>query len=74
MSTGIQRLNKKVNAVITATFERIRGIVTRAKARFSKAFSAGVDPNRNRINDIISQAVAKAKQMTSLAAVKETLT
>ena len=61
--------------MITATFERIRGIVTRAKARFSKAFSAsGGSKNRNRINDIISQAVDKAKQMTSIAAIKETLT
>ena len=72
MSTGLQRLNKRISAAITATFDRIRGIVTRAKARFSKAISG--DPKRNRTNDVISQAVAKVKQMTSLEGIKETIT
>ena len=71
MSTGLQKLNTQISAAINRTFDRIRGIVTRAKARFSKAIPRS---SRSRITYVISQAVEKVKQFTSLATIKETMT
>ena len=48
------------------TFERIRGIVRRAKARFSKA----IPRTKDRVSQVVNEAVSKAKTLTSVEAVK----
>ena len=68
MQQGVARVTNTVKLAIQATFDRIRGIVNRAKARFSKA----IPRQQARINRIVEQAVSKASQLSNLDAIKAT--
>lgn len=68
ISHSVEKVHKNVEAAVQAAFDRIRGIVTRAKARFSRA----IPRSRNRVHQVVNQAVAKVKSLNSIEAIKST--
>jgi len=46
ISHSVEKVHRNVEAAVQAAFDRIRGIVTRAKARFSRA----IPRSRNRVH------------------------
>ena len=68
ISHSVEKVQKNVQAAVQAAFDRIRGIVTRAKARFSRA----IPRSRNRVHQVVNQAVAKVKSLNSIEAIKTT--
>ena len=66
---GVARVKGRIVAAVQATFDRIRGIVHRAKARFSKA----IPRTKKQVHDVMSEAVTRAKQLTSIESIKTTL-
>ena len=66
---GIKRVTNSITMAVRATFDRIRSVVTRSKARFSKAIPRA----KNRVQGILETAVAKVKQIKSIDTLKSTM-
>ena len=63
---GVSRVVKSVTAAVEVAFNRIRGIIRKAKARFS----AAIPRTRARITDIAREGVSRAKKLTSIEGLK----
>jgi len=66
LRTGVARVAGNIQAAVQATFDRIRGIYQKAKARFSRA----IPRTKRQARDIFGEAVEKAKQLSSIESLK----
>lgn len=64
--TGVARVTSNIKATVQATFDRIRGIVHRAKARFSRA----IPRTRRQVQDVFGEAVNRAKKIGNVENIK----
>lgn len=64
--TGVARVTSNIKATVQATFDRIRGIVHRAKARFSRA----IPRTRRQVQYVFGEAVNRAKKIGNVENIK----